>query len=156
MLFVIVTLGQQPQLVPAVVEPLVLRGGDVFSCELWIDEEIGMPVEAHLHHAAAILRDDDELHPSIGNLLRLPPSIVNALYSTLHVHRGVGSCRSLCAGRRRPGPSKQDDRCKGRFSDVSRRWSLPPCWSAGHTPPTAPDTAARTALAANARIRYQT
>src|SRR5689334_8570027 len=77
MLFVVVSLGQQPKLVAAVVKPLAFRWWHVLPFKLWIDEKIGMPVEPHLHQTSAILRNDDELHPSVRNLLRLPSFIVN-------------------------------------------------------------------------------
>src|SRR6185295_10290224 len=90
MLLVVVPFGQKPELVAAVVEPLVLRRRPVLSCEPWIDEKVGMSVEAHLHQTSAILRDDDELNPLVGDLLRLPPFVVDALDSTRPAYPGSG------------------------------------------------------------------
>ena len=49
MLFVVVPLGQEPQLVTAVVKPLALTWGHVFALIFRIDEEIGVSGENHLY-----------------------------------------------------------------------------------------------------------
>src|ERR1017187_9228717 len=85
-----------------------------------------MPVKAPLHQTPAILRHDDELHPSVGNLLRLPSLIVKTFYPALRVLRGFGLRRRQCGGRWRFCSAKQDRRQENCFSDLSRPAHTPP------------------------------
>jgi hypothetical protein len=61
MLFIVVSLGQEPELVASVVEPPGWVGGQVFSFVLGIHEEVRMPGKNHLHQSSAILRYDFQL-----------------------------------------------------------------------------------------------
>ena len=83
MLFVVVALGQEPKLVPAVVEPLACGGGQGLAGKFWIHEQIWMPREADLHDPAAILRDYDQLHPAIGDPLRMPALVIDRFDAAL-------------------------------------------------------------------------
>ena len=49
MLFVVIPLGQEPQLVATVVEPLTRSWRLVHPGKFWIHEQVGMPREIHLH-----------------------------------------------------------------------------------------------------------
>jgi len=66
-----------------------------------------MSVKDHLHHTPAILRYDDELHPLVGNLLSLPPFVINGFHMARDIPSGFGlgrrlrDCRGVFAAPRR-------------------------------------------------------
>src|ERR1700693_5981795 len=61
MLFIVVSLGQKPELVAAVIEPLAGIRRKVLASELRIYEQGSVSGKAHLHQPSAILRNDDQL-----------------------------------------------------------------------------------------------
>src|SRR5258708_36781820 len=75
MLFVVVPLGQEPELVAAVVEPLALVRRQIFAFILRIDEQIRVSRESHLYQPSAVLRQYDQLDPAIGGPLCMPALI---------------------------------------------------------------------------------
>ena len=93
MLFVVVPFGQEPDFVAAVVEPLASARGKVFARELGIDEQVRMSGESHLHQPPAILRHDDQLHPAVRELLRVPAFVVNGLDVAIWILRRIGCDR---------------------------------------------------------------
>ena len=50
-----------------------------------------MSGERHLHQSPAILRYDDQLHPAVRELLRVPAFIVNGLEVAIWILRRIGS-----------------------------------------------------------------
>ena len=79
MLFIVVAFRQEPQFVAAVIEPLAGTWWKILASQLGIVEQIGVPREGDLHQATAILRHDNQLHPSVRKLLRLPSLVVHGL-----------------------------------------------------------------------------
>ena len=49
-----------------------------------------MSGETHLHEPSAILRQDDQLHPAIGDSLRVPALIVHGFDATFCIRRRTG------------------------------------------------------------------
>ena len=94
MLFVVVPLGQKPELVASVVEPLAGAWRQILACKFWIDEQVWVSGESNLHQASAILRHHNELNPSIGELLRVPTLVVHGFDAA------VGGCRWIWLNRR--------------------------------------------------------
>src|SRR5260221_7407589 len=82
MLFVVIPLGQEPELVAAVVEPFARGRGQVLAGKLGIDEQIGMSGESHLNESPAILWHHNQLHPTVGELLRMPALIFHSVDAT--------------------------------------------------------------------------
>ena len=89
MLFVVVSFGQKPELVAAIVEPLARARRQILARKLGIHEEIGMSGETHLHEAPAILRHHDQLHPSIGELLRVPALVIHGFDAAICAFRRI-------------------------------------------------------------------
>ncbi len=85
MLFVVVPLGQEPELVAAVVEPLALVRRQIFAFILRIDEQIRVSRESHLYQPSAVLRQYDQLDPAIGEPLCMPALIIRGF----HLARGT-------------------------------------------------------------------
>ena len=81
MLLIFIPFGQRPKLVAAVVEPLAWVRRQVFSFVLGIDEQKWMAAENHLHQPSAILGNDDQLHPPVGHLLRVPALVIRGFYA---------------------------------------------------------------------------
>src|SRR5579875_3245732 len=75
MLFVSAAFRQWPYLVAAIIDPSAssLFGRNVFAGKFWIDEQIWVAIEFHLHEAAAELGNKREPYPFIGELLGVPP-----------------------------------------------------------------------------------
>src|SRR6266496_4249087 len=84
---------------------MILGWRHVLSGELRIHKEIIMPVEAHLHQASTVLRDNDELYPAIGNLLCLPALVVDTFNPAV---QGSGLRRCLPSSLRHFAYTKQD------------------------------------------------
>ena len=82
MLLIVISLGQKPELVPSIVEPLGWIGRQVFSFILRIDEEVRMTGENDLHQASAILRYDYQLKPVVGKLFCAPTFVIRGLDGT--------------------------------------------------------------------------
>ena len=82
LLLVVVSLGQEPELVASVVKPAGWVGRQVFSFVLGIHEEERMSVENHLHQSSAILRYDFQFEPAIGKLLCAPTLVIRGLDAT--------------------------------------------------------------------------
>jgi hypothetical protein len=76
MLFIIISFGQEPEFIAAIVEPLALTWRQVFAFIFRIDEEIGVSGENYLHQSSAVLRQDNQFNPPIGKLLRMPAPII--------------------------------------------------------------------------------
>src|SRR5579859_7012689 len=96
MLFVVISLGQEPELVPAVVEPLIRIGRQVLARELGIHKQISVSAESHLDQTSAILRNHDELHPAVRDLLCVPALIVRRLNAASCTLRQI--CLAECWG----------------------------------------------------------
>jgi len=97
-LLVLIPFWQEPQFVAAIVEPLGGGGRQILSPELRIDEQIVVTGKGDLHEAAAVLGDDDEADPLVGELLSRPAEVVNGFDAA------GGLClrvvlRGGCAGR---------------------------------------------------------
>src|SRR6202140_3332039 len=75
MLFIVVSLGQKPELVAAVIEPLARIRRKVLASELRIYEQVSVSGKGHLHQPSAILRNDDQLKPLVRELQRVPALI---------------------------------------------------------------------------------
>ena len=55
-LLVLISFGQDPQLVPAIIEPFGTRWRQVVASESRVYKQERVPVEDHLHQAATVLR----------------------------------------------------------------------------------------------------
>jgi hypothetical protein len=66
MLLIVISFGQEPDFIAAVIEPLAGTGGKILAGELGIYEKVSVSRKGDLHQPAAILRDYDQLHPSVG------------------------------------------------------------------------------------------
>src|SRR6476620_11688812 len=88
MLLVVVSFGQEPELVAPVIEPAARVRRKIFAFILGINKEIVVVCKHHLHEPASKLRYDDQLYPRIGNLLRLPTLEILGFHATI---RGIGS-----------------------------------------------------------------
>src|ERR1700688_2244457 len=55
-LLVLISFGQDPQLVPAIIEPFGTRWRQVFASEPRVYKKERVPVEDHLHQATTVLR----------------------------------------------------------------------------------------------------
>src|SRR5215470_2727019 len=100
-LLVVIALGQQPDFVSAVVEPLIGHGRKVLAGKFWIDEEVRMSRKRNLYETPAVLWHQNQLHPPIGNLLRLPTLVADRLHAALVMLTGItltrGSTQCECA-----------------------------------------------------------
>ena len=76
MLFVVISFRQEPQLVAAIVEPFAVTRRQILSRIFRVDEEIRMSGKSYLHQSPAVLRHNRQLHPVIGDLLRLPAPVI--------------------------------------------------------------------------------
>ena len=81
-LLVLIAFGQEPEFVATVVEPLARGRRKILPRELRIDEEVGMSGEGDLDQAPAVLWHDDQLHPAVRDLLRVPALVVDGLHAT--------------------------------------------------------------------------
>ena len=124
MLFVVVSLGQEPELVAAVVEPLARSRRQILACKLGIDEQIGMSGETHLHEPPAILWHHDQLHPSIGELLRVPALIVHGFDATFCTLRRIGLTARLDGGQRQADRAKKTSTARRRVRFARGRCSV--------------------------------
>jgi hypothetical protein len=92
MVLVLVAFGHRPDFVAAVIEPavLLLCGGwwKVLTFIFRINKEIRMAVEDNLHDASAKLRNKNELHRRIGQLLGLPAFEVDRFDAASRCLRG--------------------------------------------------------------------
>ena len=79
MLFVVIPFGKHPELVASIVKPFVVQGRNIFSRVCRIYEQKRMVIKNHLHETSTILRYKNQLHPRIGNLLRLPAFVIYGL-----------------------------------------------------------------------------
>src|SRR5207302_6069715 len=80
MLFIVVSFWQWPELVATVVEPLRGRWWQILAGKFGIDEQIRMSGKTHLNQSPAVLRHNNQLHPGIRNLLRVPALVVHCLH----------------------------------------------------------------------------
>lgn len=89
MLFVVVSLGQKPEFIAAIVEPFLFGRREVFARKLGIDEEVGMSCETDLYYPASILWHDEQLDPLIRDLLCMPTLVVHGIDMTLRALRSL-------------------------------------------------------------------
>src|SRR5207244_4498364 len=85
MLFIVVSFGQKPELVSAIVEPLAGTRGKILAGKLRIYEQVRVSGKSHLHQPPSILRHDNQLRPPVRELLCVPPLIVDGFHATVSV-----------------------------------------------------------------------
>src|SRR5258707_2995714 len=78
-LLILITFGQHPQLVAAVVKPFGVGRRKVCSSIFSVYEKKSMVVKDDLHEPAAVLWHKDQFYPGVGNLLRLPSHVFDWL-----------------------------------------------------------------------------
>jgi len=84
MLFVAGAFGQGPDLVAAIIEPALLRGGFLgrkrLTLELLIHEQVIVIAKSYLHQASAQLRDDCQFHPGVGHADGFPAQVIDIVH----------------------------------------------------------------------------
>jgi hypothetical protein len=98
MLFVAGAFRQGPDLVAAIIEPALLRGGYFgrkrLTLELLIHKQVVVIAKGHLHQASAKLRNDRQFHPGIGQADGFPAQVVDIIH--LACFRSGQSRKSEC------------------------------------------------------------
>src|SRR5713101_4226614 len=84
-----------------------------------------MAREDHLHEPAAVLRDDDELDPGVGELLRAPAFVVDRFDLTGRARRGIfpGDLGSRKTRTRRGREGQTESQTAYPANLLSRQWN---------------------------------
>src|ERR1700686_3286331 len=115
MLFIVVSLGQKPELVAAVIEPLAGTRGEVLAREFRIYEQVNVAGKDHLHQPATVLRHDNQLEPLVRELLRMPALMFDRVDAADCTFRRIllTECRGETQGR-------HDGECNKSYPDDSQ------------------------------------